>query len=106
MAERGLEMALLVAGMAAVTYLPRLAPFLVRMRTAPGSWQRRFFSLVPFAAIGALLVPGALTAVDGRLLPSVAGLLAAATAAWLTKQPFVTVVVAVAAVAAVLALGG
>lgn len=53
---------LLIFGMAAVTYLPRLAPFLF---LNPDRWPRalrRGLERVPYAALGALIFPDILSA--------------------------------------------
>ena len=87
-----------IAGMVAVTYVPRLLPFVMKGRRGLTPWQQRALRLVPFAAIGALILPDGLTAVDGDILLSVLGLAVAAAASALVKQPFVVVVLSVAAV--------
>lgn len=52
---------LIVAGMAVVTYLPRMAPMvLLKDMKLPG-FLKSFFEFIPFAALGALIFPGILT---------------------------------------------
>ncbi|MFW5784128.1 MAG: AzlD domain-containing protein, partial [Spirochaetota bacterium] len=94
-----------IAGMTAVTYLPRLIPLLVHGRRALRPWERRAMRLVPLTAIGALIVPGGLVAVDGRADLSAVGLVAAVGLAVLVRQPFVVVVGSVGAVVLAIALG-
>ena len=68
----------LVAGMALVTYIPRLLPFVaLRSETLP-PFARRFLSLLPVAALGALIFPDGVTAVSGRPLVSIAAIAVAA----------------------------
>ena len=93
-----------IAGMAVVTYLPRLLPFVMRGRRELPAWQRRALKLVPFAAIGALILPDGISAVDGNVPLSLVGLAVAALTSALIKQPFVVVVVSVAAVVAAQAI--
>jgi len=51
---------LLVIGMSAVTYIPRMLPLvLLQNIQLPPFWQR-FLSYIPYAAIGALIFPGIL----------------------------------------------
>lgn len=95
-----MPVALVILGMMAVTYVPRLLPLVLRGRASPPAWVQRTLRLLPFTAIGALLIPNGLTAVDGNILLSAIGLLVAAVATWLARQPFVAVVAAVLAVAA------
>ena len=93
---------LVIAGMMAVTYLPRMLPLVLYSRRTPRPWQRRILSLVPFAAIGALILPDGLTSVDGAILPSVIGLAVAGGVAVFVRKPIVVVVSAVIAVLVVM----
>jgi branched-subunit amino acid transport protein len=52
----------LILGMAAVTYVPRLMPFLLLNRLHIPFRVNAFLKAIPVAAIGALIVPGVLTA--------------------------------------------
>ncbi len=52
----------LILGMAAVTYGPRLAPFLLFRKTDLPKGVDGFLKSIPCAAIGALIIPGVLTA--------------------------------------------
>lgn len=52
----------LILGMAAATYLPRLAPFLFFSEMKVPGAVNAFLKSIPAAAIGALIIPGALTA--------------------------------------------
>lgn len=117
----------IIAGMTAVTYLPRLLPLILPSRrrsprssaeagnpdgrrmpsggtSQAAAYRRRLLALLPYTAIGALIVPAGFTAVAGRVPASVTGLVVAALAMRLTKQPFLAVVAAVGAVVAVQAL--
>ena len=53
-----------------------------------------------FTAIGALLIPDGFTSVEGNVLVASVGLAVAAVVTWLSRQPFLAVLAAVAAVAA------
>ncbi|WP_022664121.1 AzlD domain-containing protein [Desulfospira joergensenii] len=64
----------LILGMAAVTYGPRLAPFLFfRNARIPGRVDA-FLKSIPVAAIGALIIPGALTATPDLPAAAVLGM--------------------------------
>lgn len=52
----------LILGMAAVTYGPRLAPFLFFQNARVPGRVDAFLKSIPVAAIGALIIPGAFTA--------------------------------------------
>ena len=99
------NLVLVIAGMTAVTYLPRLIPLLLHGGRVLSPWQQRTMRLVPIAAIGALLVPGGLGAIDGRVDLSAIGLIAAILITVLVRRPFLVVVGSAAAVALALALG-
>ena len=58
-----LKIILLIAGMAAVTYIPRLVPslFMGRVRLSPKF--EKFLRLIPYTAMASLIFPGVLSAV-------------------------------------------
>ena len=66
---------LLILGMAAVTYIPRLLPFLVLSNQQIPERLNAFLKCIPAAAIGALIIPGALSATPDMPLASVAGMI-------------------------------
>ena len=96
---------LVIAGMTAVTYLPRLIPLVVSTRRRLGHWEQRALRLVPITAVGALLIPDGLTSVDSRLDLSAIGLVAAIAITVVLRQPFLVVVGSVAAVSLAIVLG-
>ena len=53
---------LAILGMTAVTYLPRALPFLAGDGLKLPAWLRRWFRYFPYAALGALIFPGILSA--------------------------------------------
>ena len=64
----------LILGMAAVTYGPRLAPFLFFSNMKVHPVVDAFLQSIPVAAIGALIVPGVLTATPDFPAAALAGL--------------------------------
>jgi branched-subunit amino acid transport protein len=99
------DLIIVIAGMTAATYLPRLLPLLaMRARSLP-AWQHRTMRLVPITAVGALIVPGGLTAVDGDMGLSAIGLGCAVALALLVRQPFAVVVGSVGAAVLAITLG-
>lgn len=97
---------LVIAGMTAVTYLPRVLPLVLHRGTRLAPWQRRALRLVPVTAIGALVIPGGIDAIAGRPDASAIGLLAAVALALVVRTPILVVIGSVAAVTLALALGG
>lgn len=89
---------LLSLGMMVVTYLPRLLPLAVLRNIRLPRCLSVFLSFIPFAAIGALIIPGGLGAVDGDWVLSAVGLAAAFVSAWLLRNIVVTVVLSILAV--------
>ena len=89
-------------GMMLVTYLPRLIPMLLMNPNRLPRKLSHFFSAIPFAAMGALIIPSGLYAVEDNLLASVAGLAAAAVSAWLLKSIVAAVLISIAVVFLVL----
>lgn len=89
---------LLILGMFAVTYLPRVLPFYA-LRRRPEGRVRRFFDALPVAAMSALVFPDALGAVNGEMLPAVLGLAAAAFTAWFVRGLVPPLLASVAVVA-------
>ena len=67
----------IILGMAAVTYGPRLIPFLLLPgKETPGQVDA-FLKCIPAAAIGALIIPGAFTATPDMPMAAIAGMGAA-----------------------------
>ena len=65
---------LIVLGMAAVTYGPRLAPFFLIGGNRLPARVDAFLKCIPVAAIGALIIPGVLSAVPGEPLAVIGGM--------------------------------
>lgn len=100
------NLVIVIAGMTAVTYLPRLLPLVMHRGTRLAPWQRRALRLVPVTAIGALVIPGGMDAVPGEPGVSAIGLLAAVGLALLVRTPILVVIGSVAATTLAIALGG
>ncbi len=96
---------LVLSGMALVTAIPRIIPmvFLGDRKLSP-FWDD-FFRLVPYAVLGALIVPDIFIA-TGERLSSVAGTAAAVFLAWRGWSPTMVVFGAIAASALVIYLNG
>lgn len=68
------EIIMIILGMAVVTYLPRLFPFLLLARIEIPPRVDGFLKCIPAAAIGALIIPGVFTATPEIPLAAVAGI--------------------------------
>lgn len=64
----------IIFGMAAVTYGPRLIPFLVLTGKTPEKRVDAFLKCIPAAAIGALIIPGVFSATPEIPIAAVAGM--------------------------------
>jgi branched-subunit amino acid transport protein len=87
---------ILVVLMMAGTYIPRLIPFLLPRRTpedpsGTGGYGvrllKKILASVPYAALGALILPGAVDAVPGEPLISVVGVMVAGFIAFFLGNP-------------------
>lgn len=87
---------LLVLGMAAVTFLPRLLPFLAISADKLPLRLRRFLEYIPYAALGALIVPGVFSSAGGKPYFVIAGLLFSVVYSWFKGGIIVPVLGAVA----------
>lgn len=80
-----------------VTYLPRLIPmYFIKVEKIPGL-LKRFLSFIPYAALGALILPGSISAISGKPAVSALAITAAAVIAWFNSNLIVTVFLTVAA---------
>jgi len=68
---------ILILGMTAVTYLPRMAPFVVLRGKNLPPFVRRFLEVLPVCALGALLIPGLFSSIPGHPVAAIAGASAA-----------------------------
>jgi len=89
----------IVAGSAVINYLIRLTPFLMKNWDRVPVQVRRFLTIMPTAALGALIFPGAFESLadTGRPWAAIAGLLAAAISSHYAKNLIVPVAAAVLA---------
>jgi len=73
---------LLIIGMAIVTYIPRVIPFFTISNKELPNKLKLFLEFVPYTALGALLMPGVITAIPNQPLISLAGLSFACFYSW------------------------
>lgn len=77
--------------MMVVTYIPRLLPMYFFNTEKIPSALRRFLAYIPYAALGALILPGGIYAINGKPGISALGILVAAIIAWFNSNIIVTV---------------
>lgn len=88
---------LLIVGMALVTYLPRLLPLISLSERPLPPWLKRFLLYIPYAALGALIVPGAFVATPDMPAAALAGIAVAVFFAWYRGSLTLSVLSSVAA---------
>lgn len=64
----------IIIGLMIVTYIPRLLPFILISGKKLPSKLTQFLEYVPYAALGALIIPGALTSVPDHPIATGIGL--------------------------------
>ena len=91
----------LILGMSAVTMIPRILPAIFAGRWTPPRRVRQWLDAVPYAALGALILPGVITSDPAHWTAGAAAGFAALIAALLRAPAFIAGAVAVAAAVAV-----
>ena len=87
----------LILGMTAVTVLPRLLPVFLPTDLELSRFLRQWLDCVPYAALGALIFPGILSADPAGQLSGSLAAVAAVLAAFLKAPAYVSAFAAVAA---------
>lgn len=87
----------MVFGMTLVTYLPRLTPFILKSKKADNEDLEVFLKLIPYAALGALIIPGVFGAVDGHIGISIFSAVVAVLVAWRFNHLVLSVICAILA---------
>lgn len=95
---------MVIAGMALVTYLPRILPFYLFSKMNLSKKMMLFLKCIPYTALGALILPDVFSAVEGNNAASLIGAVTAVVLTYLFKNMIVTVIGAIAAVYVVLIL--
>ena len=81
----------------AVTYIPRVAPFYLVSTESIPPLLKKVLSFIPYAALGALIMPGSIDAVSGRPLISLLAIIFAGVVAWFNSNIIAAVFLSVAA---------
>lgn len=75
----------LILGMMLVTYIPRLIPFTFISNISTDRLSdklRRFLKFIPYTALGALIIPGVLSATPQMPMAAITGIAFAAIIGW------------------------
>ncbi|SDI25843.1 AzlD domain-containing protein [Natribacillus halophilus] len=89
---------LIIVGMAIATYLPRVLPVFIMDRIHFPAWVNKWLQAIPYAALGALIVPGIFTVEPGAPLVGVIGGLVAAVIAYFRGHIMIVIIAAIAVV--------
>ena len=92
--------------MAAVTFIPRLIPLLLLRDKALPPLLRRLLNTIPYAALGALILPGVLHSIPTMPWAAIAGIGAALLVSWFNGGLIASVASSVTAVFLLLLLVG
>lgn len=68
--------------MALVTFLPRFLPLYALQEASMPPLARRYLTCIPYAALGALIVPGVWDAIPGFPAATLAGMTVAVGVSW------------------------
>jgi branched-subunit amino acid transport protein len=100
-----MDLLFIIIFLALVTYLPRLLPmYFFNVEHIPAK-LKLFLSFIPYAALGALILPGSINAIQGNPLVSALGIICAAIIAWFNSNIIITVFLTIAAVYIMLLAG-
>ncbi len=82
----------IILALMVVTYIPRLLPFVLISDKKLPDKLNRFLEYVPYAALGALIIPGALSTIPGHPIATGVGLAFAFLYSYLKGGMIITVV--------------
>ncbi len=92
-----MDIFIIIISMGAVTYLPRLLPmYFIDVEKIPGK-LKLFLSFIPYAALGALILPGSISAINGKPVVSAMGIISAVIIAWFNSNIIITVLLTIIA---------
>ena len=95
----------LILGMTAVTYIPRMVPFiLLKGRNLP-NFVKRFLQVLPVCALGALLIPDLLVSIPASPVAAITGVCIAGLVSLTRGGLFLSVIAGVGASYLALYLG-
>ncbi|HOQ16744.1 MAG TPA: AzlD domain-containing protein [Defluviitaleaceae bacterium] len=72
----------IILGMAVVTFIPRLLPFIFISKKEIHPTLKRFLNYIPYATLGALILPGVFNAIPNQPKAVWAGIVTAVFLSW------------------------
>ncbi|QDI90104.1 AzlD domain-containing protein [Salicibibacter halophilus] len=90
-----MTLTLIIIAMAIVTYLPRVLPVFILEHLHFPAWVNKWLKAIPYAALGALIVPGIFTVEPGAPFVGVIGGLAAAVIAYFKGHIMIVIVASI-----------
>ena len=94
-----MNISLLILGMAAVTFIPRILPAFIVDKIKMNRYAERFLKLIPYTAMAALVFPGVIGVGDGRWYIGAVGAAVAILLSLIPKIPsWVVVILSVLAI--------
>lgn len=87
-----MEILVLIGGMAAVTYLPRLLPLVLLQNLKLSPALIRFMKFIPYAALAALIFPGVLNSTGTRQEAALAGTMVSVLLAYFELNLLIVVI--------------
>ncbi|NLK22281.1 MAG: AzlD domain-containing protein [Epulopiscium sp.] len=87
----------LILGIAIVTYIPRLIPFTLVSKKSMNPTLKKFLTYVPYATLGALIIPDAFTFIPNNPLAAWGGVITAFLLSWLKGNIVLSVLASVGA---------
>ncbi len=96
----------IILGMMIVTFIPRYLPFLAFSKLNIPRPLKKLLRYIPPATLGALILPGAITAIPSHPLATTAGIITAIVCSWFRGEISLTVFLSVMATLASLYLSG
>lgn len=87
----------IIIGMMLVTFIPRCLPFLAFSRLNIPRSLKKFLRYIPPAALGALILPGAITAIPSYPFAATVGIATALAFSWFREEISLTVLLSVIA---------
>jgi branched-subunit amino acid transport protein len=100
-----MDLLIIIVLLALVTYLPRLLPMYFFNVERINMKLKLFLSFIPYAALGALILPGSINAISGKPIVSILGITCAAVIAWFNSNIIITIFLTIAAVYLMLLVG-
>ncbi|MBB6449178.1 branched-subunit amino acid transport protein [Geomicrobium halophilum] len=89
---------MIIIGMAIVTYIPRVLPVFLMERIHFPRWVKKWLHAIPYAALGALIIPGIFTVEPGAPFAGAIGGMVAVLIAYFKGHIMVVIIAAIVTV--------